>query len=122
MADMTDTWDPNEFAYLDHDLIDDWREAESPDPDFVKTCREYVEGRQADTLSVEQRKLLQSVLGHPMADNVSRLVVRAAASRLKLEQFAIQDEVDEVGNTIASDAVSALRSWLRRFWLVNQWE
>src|SRR5690606_19729266 len=59
--------------------------------------------------------------GHPMADNVSRLVVRAAASRLKLEQFAVQDEVDEAGNTIESDAVSALRSWLRRFWLVNQW-
>lgn len=121
MVDRT-RWSRDEFAYLEPDVIEEWRDAESPDPAKIVQYRAYVDGHHDDTLTPQQRKLLDKKIDHETADNVVRLIVRAAASRLTLEGFEVADEVDAEGNTVESDAVKTLRGWLDRFWLVNQWE
>jgi hypothetical protein len=89
-----------------HDRIKRERDAAQPEARKVRTYRHYAEGRQRGTISHEQRRILNSLIGHDHADNLMDAVLDAAASRLDLTGFRVADE-----------AVSA---YLAEFFVRNQ--
>lgn len=92
---------------LTHDDIDAWRERESTDVKLIPKFRQYAEGDQNRVLSVEQKRMLGSAAANPIADNVLRLVIATAASRLELEGWDVPDN-------------STVQKYLDRFYLMSR--
>ncbi len=74
---------------LRHEDIDACRERESPDAKMLCKFRSYASGDHNRVLSAAQRKMLGSAAANAIADNVLRLVLTTAASRLELEGWEV---------------------------------
>lgn len=74
---------------LRHDDIEAWRERESPDAKYLPKFRDYASGDHNRVLTQAQKRMLGSAAANPTADNVLRLVLTTAASRLELEGWDV---------------------------------
>lgn len=75
-----------------HDEIERQRGEAFPEASDLKDFRDYARGRQTATLTPDQRRVLASVANHRFADNVVRMILAAAASRLELTGFLVDDQ------------------------------
>jgi hypothetical protein len=86
-----------------HDLIDRDRRGYFPASEvtLIKRYRAYARGRQRGTLTREQMRVLQGLLGNRFSDNVCRRILTVATSRTeflrwRVEDTGVQDFLDEV--------------------------
>lgn len=109
------------YPIVTNDTIQQRRDDEAGDTAALKTFRAYAQGSHESTIDVAQQRLIGRKPDHTVADNVLRMVISTASSRLKLERFSVaSDENPDVANlTGASDV---LRGFLQRFWMVNKLE
>jgi hypothetical protein len=84
-----------EIIRLGHDEIEEWRKRESEDAHLLEEFRRYAAGDQNQTLSVEQKRIMGGKAAHIISDNILRLVISTAASRLELEKWLV-DTAQEV--------------------------
>lgn len=81
-----------------HEQIESDRERAYPpgDVSLIRRFRDYARGRQRGTLTREQMKVLQGLLGNRFSDNVCRRILSVATARTEFLQW-------EVDNTAVSD-------------------
>lgn len=112
-----------DIPQIDHEEIEDRRNHDNPGAKDVITYRNYLAGRQEDTLTLQQSALLGRRATHTMVDNLLRVVVQSAASRLKLVEWQVLDSaVRDIqdGSRIDDSKASELKDFLDSTWLLNQ--
>lgn len=95
------------------------REAEAGDVAKLATYRDYAEGNQESTINVSQQLLIGRKADHAVSDNILRMVLATAASRLRLERFSAASDEDPESPNEGGEA-DALREFLRDLWMRNQ--
>lgn len=86
---------PETYTGVEQDLhasIDDERKRALPNAQEIQRFRNYVAGRQDQTLTKEQKEILNGVLKNNFCDNVCRRIVSTVSNRVKLERFDIPHE------------------------------
>jgi hypothetical protein len=98
---------------ITHAELEAERDAAQPHPEKVSAFRSYALGRQRNTLTLGQMRILQGVVmgGNLHADNVCRMVVQSLANRLLLLRFAIAGQ---------GSAAAQVEGYLRELWTKNQ--
>lgn len=85
--------------------IDADRKAAIARPQMVRHFRNYARGKQRSTLTTAQAQILRGVTGQTFCDNVCKMVLLAAASRLRLVRFDVDD--------------TAVLDYLRELWTLT---
>lgn len=113
-----------DIPMIDHEEIEDRRKHEAVGADEIPVYRDYLAGRQADMLAVREAALLGKRATHTMIDNILRIVVQTAASRLKLTEWQIASanptDIQSGANDINDSSVEELKEFLDSTWLMNQ--
>lgn len=97
----------SEFSGL-HQDIEEERTAAAPSGTYwsdIRRYRLYDRGKQADTLSPQQRRMLRGVLGNPFADNAVHKVVTEHANRVVMTGWACD--------------AAPVRTYLEELWVKN---
>jgi hypothetical protein len=81
----------NETIRLNMTEVETWREEESPGAADLRDYRAYARGDQGKPLTAEELDILGRRGVYAIADNVVRLILSTAASRLTLQGFAVED-------------------------------
>lgn len=97
------------------------RDAEAGDNAKLTMYRAYAEGRHESTIDVAQQRLIGRKPDHAVSDNILRMVLTTAASRLRLERFSAASDEDPESPNEGGEA-DAIRDYLRDLWMRNQIE
>lgn len=120
---MTDT-KTIDIPSINHAEIEDRRLYDQPDASDVAEFRDYLAGRQTDVLSIKESALLGKRADHSMVDNLLKVVVQTAASRLKLEEWQVADptpvDIHSGAQIETPEAVTKVKDYLDSTWLLNQ--
>lgn len=103
--------------------ITERRAADLPDAKDVREYRAYAMGVHPEVLTVDQQRLMQQRAAHGLADNVIAMILKTAASRLRLTQWTVDSDVpiSETGAPSVADAeVDRTQAWLNHLWLINR--
>jgi len=98
---------------MNDDAIAQRRAAAQPDAAQASAFRAYARGRQRGTLTSGQQRILRGLLGHLFCDNVCHMALSRVAARVSLARFTIDGD---------DAATAALETWLRAWWVLNQFE
>jgi len=75
-----------------HSIINNDRNKYVSGCDPLRLYRNYVEGKQQQTLTIGQREILREVIGHEFADNVCLQIIAEAADRLNMIRWTCEDK------------------------------
>ncbi len=105
---------------IDQGEIDLRREEEAGNTDLLTIYRAYAAGIQDDMLSRQQQKWIDRRVDHDVSDNVCRLILSTAASRLKLEQWRAGAYTEDDLNDDVTGPAEAVQAFLKRLWILNR--
>lgn len=89
-----------------HAEIEQERKAAMPDPEIVKTFRQYARGVQRSTLGAGQEMILRGILGNLFCDNICKRIIVEVRNRLELIRYEVPNE--------------AVSTELRNQWVLNR--
>lgn len=85
-----------------HEKLERERKAANPKAGDLRDFRAYARGIQRSTLTTAQQAILRGVVGRRFCDNVCKMVLAAASSRLQLVRLDVENE--------------EVQKWLYSFW------
>ena len=91
---------------------------------YLRKCREYVSGVQDVTLTLDQQKMLEGVLGNDYCDNVSGQCLGEHGDRLTLENITAKQETPDDDTDTSSDTASksVVKGQKEQEWIDTIWQ